>query len=813
MLFVRKSEEMDMRWFDRVRDSVQLFAGACQSQAMRRIHGNYFMRLAVLAFGCLVWTNSGTLWAQSPQEQEEPCSKCPVMGGAHGPTTAGSQSNRDWWPNQLNLQMLHQNSPLSNPMGGEFNYAEEFNKLDLDELKKDIEAVMTTSQDWWPADYGHYGPLFIRMAWHSAGTYRVGDGRGGSSSGTIRFAPLNSWPDNANLDKARRLLWPIKQKYGRKISWADLIVFTGNCALESMGFKTLGFAGGREDVWEPESDIYWGSESEWLSDKRYQGDRELETPLAAVQMGLIYVNPEGPNGVPDPLAAAKDIRETFGRMAMNDEETVALIAGGHTFGKAHGAAGPAGNVGPEPEGASLEEQGLGWTNTYGKGNAEDTITSGLEGAWTSTPAEWSTEFFDNLYGYEWKLVKSPAGAWQWTPKDESAQGTVPDAHDPAKFHAPMMLTTDLALKMDPIYGPISKRFHENPEEFEEAFAKAWYKLTHRDLGPVSRCLGPLVPEPQLWQDPVPTVDHELIDEQDIMELKNKILASDLSISQLISTAWASASTFRGTDKRGGANGARIRLAPQKDWEVNEPDELANALKILEQIQTDFNRSQSGGKKVSLADIVVLGGCAAVEAAAKQAGHDVQVPFSPGRTDASSELTDADSFAVLEPTADGFRNFFGHGHARTAEELLVDRAHLLTLTAPEMTVLIGGMRVLGANVEDSQLGVFTERPETLTNDFFVNLLDMGTQWQPTDDREYVFEGRDRATGEVKWKGTRVDLVFGSNSQLRAIAEAYACDDAQQKFVKDFVAAWNKVMNLDRFDLAPAEQNGTAPVASR
>jgi catalase-peroxidase len=637
------------------------------------------------------------------------------------------------------------------------------------------------------------------MAWHSAGTYRIADGRGGAASGTLRLAPLNSWPDNANLDKARRLLWPIKQKYGRKISWADLMVFTGNGALESMGFKTFGFAGGREDVWEPEADIHWGPESEWLGNKRYTGDRELENPLAAVQMGLIYVNPEGPNGKPDPLAAARDIRETFSRMAMNDEETVALIAGGHTLGKAHGAADPSRYVGPEPEGASLEEQGLGWKNTFGKGNADDTITSGLEGAWTSTPVEWSTGYFDNLFGYEWELVKSPAGAWQWTPKDESAPATVPDAHDPSKSHAPMMFTTDLSLKMDPIYAKISKRFHENPDEFEDAFAKAWYKLTHRDMGPVSRCLGPLVPEPQLWQDPVPVVDHELIGDQDIVALKGEILESGLSISQLVSTAWASASTFRGTDKRGGANGARIRLAPQKDWEVNQPAELAKVLQTLEEIQQDFNRSQSDGKKVSLADLIVLGGCAAVEEAAKKAGHDVQVPFSPGRTDASQEMTDVDAFAVLEPTTDGFRNYSGHEHDRPAEELLIDRAHLLTLTAPEMTVLIGGMRVLNTNSGFPQLGVFTKRPETLTNDFFVNLLDMSTEWQKSPVCEHFFEGRDRESGKVKWTGSRVDLVFGSNSQLRAIAEVYASDDSQQAFVNDFVAVWNKVMNLDRFDL--------------
>jgi catalase-peroxidase len=684
-------------------------------------------------------------------------------------------------------------------MGEEFNYAEEFKTLDLDALKQDIEAVMTTSQDWWPADYGHYGPLFIRMAWHSAGTYRIGDGRGGASSGTLRFAPLNSWPDNVSLDKARRLLWTVKQKYGRKISWADLMVFTGNCALESMGLKTFGFAGGREDVWEPEEDIYWGPEDTWLGDERYSGERDLENPLGAVQMGLIYVNPEGPNGTPDPLAAAVDIRETFARMAMDDEETVALIAGGHTFGKAHGAADPDEHVGPEPEGASLEEQGLGWRNSFGSGSGGDTITSGLEGAWTTDPVKWDNNYFENLFGYEWELTKSPAGASQWTPKDESAQGSVPDAHDSSKQHAPMMFTTDLALKMDPIYAPISKRFHENPEAFADAFAKAWYKLTHRDMGPVSRCLGALVPEPQLWQDPVPEVDHELIGEQDIADLKGKILASGLSISQRVSTAWASAATFRGTDKRGGANGARIRLAPQKDWEVNNPVEQSKVLETLEQIQNNFNSAQSGGKQVSLADVIVLGGCAAVEEAAKAAGHDVQVPFTAGRTDASPEQTDVDSFAVLEPTADGFRNYFRDGHTRTAEELLVDRAQMLTLTAPEMTVLIGGMRVLNANTGQSELGVFTKRPETLTNDFFVNLLGMGTEWQKSSKCEHFYEGRDSGTGKVKWMGTAVDLVFGSNSQLRAIAEVYACDDSQQAFVQDFVAAWDKVMNLDRFDL--------------
>ena len=734
-------------------------------------------------------------------------SKCPVLGGPHRHTAVGATANQHWWPNQLNLKILHQNSPLSDPMAKDFNYAEEFKTLDLDALKRDINELMTTSQDWWPADYGHYGPLFIRMAWHSAGTYRIHDGRGGAASGTLRFAPLNSWPDNVNLDKARRLLWPIKQKYGRKISWADLMILTGNCALESMGFKTFGFAGGREDVWEPEEDIYWGPETTWLEDERYSGDRELENPLGAVQMGLIYVNPEGPNGTPDPLAAARDIRETFRRMAMNDEETLALIAGGHTFGKTHGAA-PEEHKGPEPEGASLQEQGLGWKNSFGSGKAGDTIGSGLEGAWTTEPTKWDNNYFDNLFGYEWEQVKSPAGATQWTPTDASTVGTVPDAHDPSKTHAPMMFTTDLALKMDPIYAPISKRFHENPEEFADAFARAWYKLTHRDMGPRTRCLGPLVPaEPQLWQDPVPDVTHELIGGQDIAELKGKILASGLSISQLVSTAWASAATFRGTDKRGGANGARIRLAPQKDWEVNNPPELRKVLKTLEEIQTDFNSSQSDGKIVSLADVIVLGGCAAVEESAKKAGHDVQVPFSPGRTDALQEQTDVDSFAVLEPTADGFRNYVRNGHKRPAEELVVDRAHTLTLTAPEMTVLVGGMRVLNANVGQSELGVFTNRPETLTNDFFVNLLDMNTKWQVSSKSEHVFEGRNRGTDELKCTGTAVDLVFGSNSQLRAIVEVYACDDSQQTFVRDFVAAWDKVMNLDRFDLDPSLRNGS------
>ena len=727
-------------------------------------------------------------------------SKCPALGGPHRHTAVGTMSTQHWWPNQLNLKILHQNSSLSDPLGKDFNYATEFKTLDLDALKKDIDELMTTSQDWWPADYGHYGPLFIRMAWHSAGTYRIGDGRGGAASGTLRFAPLNSWPDNANLDKARRLLWPIKQKYGQRISWADLMVFTGNCALESMGFKTLGFAGGREDVWEPEEDIYWGPETEWLGDERYSGDRELENPLGAVQMGLIYVNPEGPNGNPDPLAAGRDIRETFARMAMNDEETVALIAGGHTFGKTHGAADADKYVGPEPEGAALEEQGLGWRNSFGSGRAGDTITSGLEGAWTTQPAKWDNNFFVNLLGYEWEQVKSPAGATQWTPTDASAKGTVPDAHDPSRTHAPTMLTTDLALKVDPIYAPISRRFHQNPDEFADAFAKAWYKLTHRDMGPRTRCLGRLVPaEPQLWQDPVPEVTHELMGEQDIAGLKGKILESGLSISQLVSTAWASAATFRGTDKRGGANGARIRLAPQKDWEVNQPAELGTVLQTLEAIQKDFNSAQSDGKMVSLADVIVLGGCAGVEEAAKKAGHEVQVPFSPGRTDALQEQTDVDSFAVLEPTADGFRNYLGNGHGRSTEELLVDRAHMLTLTAHEMTVLVGGMRVLSANVGQSDLGVFTKRPGLLTSDFFVNLLDTNTTWQASSTSEHVFEGRDHGTGELKWTGTATDLVFGSNSQLRAIAEVYACDDSQQAFVRDFVAAWDKMMTLDRFDL--------------
>jgi catalase-peroxidase len=713
----------------------------------------------------------------------------------------GNRPNQNWWPNQLNLKALHRNSPRSDPMGEDFDYAAEFATLDLDALKRDLVEVMTTSQEWWPADYGHYGPLFIRMAWHSAGTYRIADGRGGGGTGAQRFAPLNSWPDNANLDKARRLLWPIKQKYGRKISWADLMIFAGNCALESMGFRTFGFGGGRQDVWEPEEDIYWGPEDTWLGDERHSGDRELDNPLGAVQMGLIYVNPEGPDGIPDPLAAAKDIRETFARMAMNDEETVALIAGGHTFGKAHGAVEQEPYVGPEPEGAGLEEQGLGWRNSFGSGRGADTYTSGLEGAWSNDPATWDNGFFDNLFGYEWELTTSPAGARQWTPRDASAEGTVPDAHDPSKRHAPMMLTTDLALRVDPIYAPIAKRFHEHPDELAEAFAKAWFKLTHRDMGPVSRYLGPLVPaEPQLWQDPVPAVDHELIGEGDIAVLKAKVLESGLSVSQLVATAWASASTFRGTDKRGGANGARIRLAPQKDWEVNSPAELAAVLHVLEGIQQDFNGSRSGSTRVSLADLIVLGGCAAIEQAARRAGHDVEVPFAPGRTDAVQEQTDVDSFAVLEPTADGFRNYVRAGQKLPVEHLLVERANLLTLTAPELTVLVGGLRVLNVNVGRTAYGVLTDRPGTLTNDFFVNLLDMGTVWTAAAASEHVFEGRDRATGRLVWTATAADLVFGSNSQLRAISEVYGSGDSPATFVGDFVAAWTKVMNLDRFDLA-------------
>ncbi len=721
--------------------------------------------------------------------------KCPV---AH--TALGSRSNQDWWPNQLNLRLLHQHSPLSNPMGEDFDYAAEFAALDLEAVKSDVFEVMTASQEWWPADYGHYGPFFIRMAWHSAGTYRTADGRGGGGTGAQRFAPLNSWPDNASLDKARRLLWPVKQRYGRKLSWADLMIFAGNCALESMGLETFGFGGGREDVWEPEEDIYWGPEDTWLADQRYSGERDLAEPLGAVQMGLIYVNPEGPNGNPDPLAAAADIRETFARMAMNDEETVALIAGGHTFGKTHGAVG-AQYVGVEPEGAGLEEQGLGWRNSFGTGGGADAYTSGLEGAWTTAPATWDNGFFDNLFGYEYELTTSPAGAKQWTAVDASAQGTVPDAHDPAKRHAPVMLTTDLTLKLDPIYAPISKRFHEHPDEFADAFARAWYKLTHRDMGPVSRYLGPLVPAEQLlWQDPVPTVDHELITQSDAAALRDRILASGLSISQLVRTAWASAATFRGTDMRGGANGARIRLAPQRDWEVNSPAELAHVLQILEGIQADFNAAQPPGKSVSLADLIVLGGCAAVEQAAANAGHDVTVPFAPGRTDARQDQTDVESFAVLEPTFDGFRNYLKADQGLPAEHLLVERANLLTLTAPEMTVLVGGLRVLGANHGDRAHGVFTDRPATLTNDFFVNLLRMDTVWRASGTPDGVYEGRDRATGELTWTGTAVDLVFGSNSQLRALSEVYACEDSAGKFVRDFVSAWAKVMHLDRFDLA-------------
>jgi len=738
-----------------------------------------------------------------PDDQHQKLSneaKCPYAGGARQHTLAGVPTNADWWPNQLNLKILHQHSPLSNPLGEEFDYAKEFKSLDLDAVIKDLHALMTTSQDWWPADYGHYGPFFIRMAWHSAGTYRIADGRGGAGSGAQRFAPLNSWPDNVSLDKARRLIWPIKQKYGRKISWADLIILTGNVALESMGLKPFGFGGGREDIWEPEEDIYWGPEGKWLGDERYRGDRELDNPLGAVQMGLIYVNPEGPNGKPDPIAAVRDIRETFARMAMNDEETVALIAGGHTFGKAHGAADPKVYVGPEPEAAGIEEQGLGWKNSFGTGKGVDTISSGLEGAWTTNPVKWDNNYFENLFGYEWELTKSPAGAYQWTPKDASAAGTVPDAHDPSKRHPLMMFTTDLALKADSSYAAISKRFHENPQAFADAFARAWFKLTHRDMGPISRYLGPLVPaEHLLWQDPVPSVDYELIGNADIAALKAKILASGLSISELVTTAWASAATFRGSDKRGGANGARIRLAPQKDWEANQPAELAKVLEMLEAIQKDFNGTQPGGKKVSLADLIVLGGCAAVEASAKKAGHDVTVPFSPGRTDASQAETDVHSFAPMEPTADGFRNYLRKGLEASAAELLVDRANLLTLTAPEMTVLVGGLRALGANFGQSNHGVFTKRPGTLTNDFFVNLLDMSTKWQKSPTTEGVLEGHDRASGELKWTGTVVDLVFGSNAQLRAVAEVYASSDAHGAFVCDFVAAWTKVMNLDRFDL--------------
>lgn len=726
--------------------------------------------------------------------------RCPVLHGDSAFKATGSFANRHWWPNQLNLNLLHQNASVADPMGETFDYAEEFKSLDLKALKRDIEALMTTSQEWWPADYGHYGPFFIRMAWHSAGTYRTFDGRGGAASGSQRFAPLNSWPDNVNLDKARALLWPIKQKYGRKISWADLIVFTGTCALDSMGFKTFGFGGGREDVWGPEEDIYWGPETTWLGDERYTGDRELQKPLAAVQMGLIYVNPEGPNGTPDPLASAKDIRDTFARMAMNDEETVALIAGGHTFGKAHGVADPGKYVGREPEGAGLEEQGLGWKNSYRTGKGVDAISSGLEGAWTPTPIAWDNSFFDMLFGHEWELTKSGAGAQQWIPKNGASQGIVPDAHDPSLSHAPIMFTSDLALRMDPIYEPISRRYHENPDELADAFAKAWYKLTHRDMGPVSRYLGPLVPtEQMLWQDPVPDVTHELIGEKDIGDLKSKILSSGLSVPQLVSTAWASAATFRGSDKRGGANGARIRLAPQKDWPVNNPAALAKVLKTLEDIQKDYNASQVGGKKVSLADMIVLGGCTAVEKAAREAGQDIQVPFAPGRTDASQKQTDVSAFDVLEPKADGFRNYLQGQPNHPAEDLLVDRAQLLTLSAPEMTILVAGMRVLDTNADGSKRGVFTNRPGTLSNDFFVNLLSRDTEWKPSSQNADEFQATDRETGEVKWTGSRVDLVFGSNSQLRAIAEVYGSEDAKQTFVYDFVKVWDKVMNLDRFDL--------------
>ncbi|MFZ1264462.1 MAG: catalase/peroxidase HPI [Chitinophagaceae bacterium] len=728
-------------------------------------------------------------------------SKCPFIGGALKQSAGSGSRNRDWWPNQLKLNILRQHASLSNPMGESFNYAQEFKSLDLAALKKDIFDLMTRSQDWWPADYGHYGPFFIRMAWHSAGTYRISDGRGGAGSGTQRFAPLNSWPDNANLDKARLLLWPIKKKYGKKISWADLMVLAGNCALESLGFKTFGFAGGREDVWEPEEDVYWGSEGKWLGDNRYTGDRELENPLAAVQMGLIYVNPEGPNGNPDPLAAARDIRETFGRMAMNDEETVALIAGGHTFGKTHGAADPGKYVGPEPAAAGIEEQALGWKNTFGSGNGVNTITSGLEGAWTTTPTRWSNNFFWNLFGYEWELTKSPAGAQQWKPKHGMGADSVPDAHDPSKRHAPIMLTTDLALRVDPAYEKISRRFLDNPDQFADAFARAWFKLTHRDMGPLARYLGPEVPKEELiWQDPIPAVTHKLIDDKDIAALKTKILDSGLTLSELVSTAWASASTFRGSDKRGGANGARIRLAPQKNWEVNNPAQLAKVLGTFESIQKEFNSAQSGGKQISLADLIVLAGCAGIEQAAKNAGHNVIVPFSPGRADATQEQTDVESFAVLEPVADGFRNYLSTRHAVSAEEMLIDRAQLLTLTAPEMTVLLGGMRVLNTNFDNSHHGVFTKRPEALTNDFFVNLLEIGTTWKAGSDSKDLFEGRDRATGELRWTGTRADLIFGSNSELRALAEVYGSEDSQEKFVKDFVRAWNKLMNLDRFDLA-------------
>ncbi len=728
-------------------------------------------------------------------------SKCPFSGGSVKKSAGAGTRNRDWWPNMLNLNILRQHSALSDPMGDDFNYAEEFKSLDLKAVKQDLYDLMTNSQDWWPADYGHYGPFFIRMAWHSAGTYRIADGRGGGGMGTQRFAPLNSWPDNANLDKARLLLWPIKQKYGRKLSWADLMILAGNCALESMGFKTFGFGGGRADVWEPAEDIYWGSEGEWLGDKRYTGDRELENPLGAVQMGLIYVNPEGPNGHPDPLASARDIRETFGRMAMNDEETVALIAGGHTFGKTHGAADPGKYIAAEPSAAGIEEQSMGWKNTFGAGNGGHTITSGLEGAWTTTPTKWSNNYFWNLFGYDWELTKSPAGAHQWIPKHGMGAGSVPDAHDPAMRHAPVMLTTDIALKVDPAYEKISRRFHENPDQFADAFARAWYKLTHRDMGPIARYLGPEVPsEVLIWQDPLPAVLHTLIDQQDTATLKGKILALGLTVSELVATAWASASTFRGSDKRGGANGARVRLSPQKYWEVNNPAQLSKVLEILERVQKEFNGSQSGGKQVSLADLIVLGGCAAIEKAAKDAGAEVKVPFTPGRADASQAQTDAESFAALEPAADGFRNYYKPKHSASAEEMLVDKAQLLTLTAPEMTVLIGGMRALGANYDGSKHGAFTKNPGSLTNDYFRNLLDMGTTWKAFDSGSHAFAGSDRNTGEMKWTATRVDLIFGSNSELRALAEVYACADSQKKFVKDFVAAWNKVMNIDRFDLA-------------
>ncbi|KIC91071.1 catalase/peroxidase HPI [Flavihumibacter sp. ZG627] len=727
--------------------------------------------------------------------------KCPFLAGAPKQTAGNGTRNRDWWPNQLKLNILRQNSSLSNPMGESFNYAKEFQELDLAAVKNDLYALMTNSQDWWPADYGHYGPFFIRMAWHSAGTYRIHDGRGGGGAGLQRFAPLNSWPDNANLDKARLLLWPIKKKYGKKLSWADLMILAGNCALESMGFKTFGFGGGRQDVWEPAEDVYWGSEKEWLGDTRYSGDRELENPLAAVQMGLIYVNPEGPNGNPDPLAAARDIRETFGRMAMNDEETVALIAGGHSFGKTHGAADPSKYVSKEPAAASIEEQGLGWKNSFGKGSGGDTITSGLEGAWTTTPTRWSNNFFENLFGFEWELTKSPAGAHQWKPQGNAGAGTVPDAHDPAKRHAPFMLTTDLALRVDPVYEQISRRFLANPEDFADAFARAWFKLTHRDMGPRARYLGPEVPEEVLiWQDPVPAVNFDLVDDADIASLKQQVLASGLTISQLVSTAWASASTFRGSDKRGGANGARIRLAPQKYWEVNNPAQLTKVLEVLEGIQQSFNNSQSGNKRISLADLIVLAGSAAIEKAAQDGGHALTVPFTPGRTDASQEQTDVESFSIMEPEADGFRNYLRARKTASAEELLVDKAQLLTLTAPEMTVLLGGLRVLNTNYNLSPHGVLTSQPEVLTNDFFVNLLDMGTTWSSISDAQQLFEGRNRSTGEVKWTATRVDLIFGSNSELRALAEVYACEDSKEKFVHDFVAVWNKVMNLDRFDLA-------------